>query len=199
MLIKHLGREPSVSTDAWIAPDATVCGDVTIGAGARIMHGARVIAEGGAIEIGRNCIVMENAVVRATGRHSCSISDHVLIGPCAHVVGATIDDEVFIATGAAIFHGSTLGRASEVRVHGTVHLNARLAPGAIVPIGWIAVGDPAVLFSPDPHDEIWAVQKPLNFPLTVYGIDRDTPDLMRHVTEALSQRLAAHHDDKALG
>src|SRR5262249_48611280 len=156
------------------------------------------IAEGGAIKIGRHCIVMENAVVRATGVHSCSIADHVLIGPCAHVVGATIDDEVFIATGAAVFHGSTLGRASEVRVHGTVHLKTRLAPGATVPIGWIAVGDPARLLPPERHEEIWAVQKPLNFPLSVYGIDRDTPDLMRRVTEAVSQRLAAHQGDRVI-
>ena len=46
---------------------------------------------------------------------------------------------MFVATGAAIFHGAVLGRGSEVRVHATVHLRTRLEPGAVVPIGWVAV------------------------------------------------------------
>ena len=42
-----------------------------------------------------------------------------------------------------------------------------------MPIGWIAAGDPAQLFSPDRHEELWAVQEPLDFPGTVYGLSRD--------------------------
>jgi len=183
MLIEHAGKRPTIDPTAWVAPDATVCGDVTIGPGVRILHGARVVGEaGGAIRIGRDAIIMENAVIRASPKHPCTIGDHCLIGPSAHVTGATLEDEVFVATGAAIFHGAALGRGSEVRVHATVHLRTRLAPGATVPIGWVAVGDPARILPPDRHDEIWEVQKPLNFPEWVYGFDRSTPDLMRRVT-----------------
>jgi acetyltransferase-like isoleucine patch superfamily enzyme len=97
MLIEHAGKRPHIDPSAWVAPDATVCGDVTLGAGTRILHGARIIGEGGgAIRIGLNCIVMENAVIRASRRHSCSIGDHCLIGPNAHVTGAEIEDEVFL-------------------------------------------------------------------------------------------------------
>jgi carbonic anhydrase/acetyltransferase-like protein (isoleucine patch superfamily) len=199
MLIEHLGKAPSIDASAWVAPDATLCGDVTLGAESRVMHGARIIAEGGRIEIGARCIVMENAVVRAAGGHDCRIGDHVLIGPLAHVVGATIEEEVFIATGAAVFHGSRLGRGAEVRVHAIVHLKTDLPAGATVPIGWIACGAPAQLFSPDRHEALWAVQAPLNFPLTVYGLGRATPDLMRAITERVSQRLASHRDDKPVG
>jgi carbonic anhydrase/acetyltransferase-like protein (isoleucine patch superfamily) len=199
MLIEHEGKRPDVDRTAWIAPDATVCGNVAIGPGARVLHGARIIGEGGGtIRIGRECIVMENAVVRATPRHSCTIGDHCLIGPNAHVIGATLEDEVFVATAAAIFHGAQLGRASEVRVHGIVHLRTRLEPGSTVPIGWVAVGYPARILPPDRHDEIWAVQKPLNFPEWVYGFDRDTPELMRHVTERLSKMLSTHAGDVLL-
>jgi len=102
---------------------------------------------------------------------------------------------VFVATGAAIFHGAALGRGSEVRVHATVHLRTRLEPGAVVLTGWVAVGDPARILPPDRHDEIWEVQKPLNFPEWVYGFDRSTPDLMRRVTPQLSEALAAHAGD----
>jgi carbonic anhydrase/acetyltransferase-like protein (isoleucine patch superfamily) len=141
---------------------------------------------------------MEDAVIRATGRHPCVIGEHCLVGPTAHVVGATLDEEVFVATGAAIFHGASLGRGAEVRVRATVHLRTRLAPASVVPIGWIAVGDPAVMLSPDRHDEIWAVLKPLNFPDWVYGFRRDTPELMLHVTRRLSEVLRPHGGDTIL-
>jgi hypothetical protein len=39
------------------------------------------------------------------------------------------------------------------------------------------------------------VLKPLNFPEWVYGFDRDTPDVMRHVTLRLSEALAGHAGD----
>jgi carbonic anhydrase/acetyltransferase-like protein (isoleucine patch superfamily) len=200
MIIVHAGKRPRIDPSAWVAPDATVCGDVTIGPGARILHGARVIGEGGgAIRIGRNCIVMENAVVRASQHHPCTISDHCLIGPSAHVTGAVLEDEVFVATAAAVFHGARLGRGSEVRVHATVHLRTRLEPGAVVPIGWVAVGDPAHILPPDRHEEIWAVQGPLNFPLWVYGFERGTPQLMVQVTSRLSEALGAHRNDTPAG
>jgi len=158
MILSYEEQSPSIDPDAWVAQDATVCGDVTIGAGSRIMHGARLVAEaGGSIHIGRNCIVFENAVIRATSRHDCSIGDYCIVGPNSHVVGAQIDDEVFVATGAAVFHGAQIGRGSEVRINGTVHLRTRLEPGSTVPIGWVAVGDPAEILSSDQHEAIWAL------------------------------------------
>lgn len=199
MLIDHQGLRPQVHPDAWVAPDATLCGDISIGPGCRIMHGARLVAEGGTITLGAHCIVLENAVLRASGRHDCRLGDHVLIGPNAHVVGATIEDEVFVATGAALFHGCHVGCGSEVRINAIVHLKTKVAPGTVVPIGWIACGDPAELFSPDRHDELWEKQKPLNFPLTVYGLDRDTPDMMKAITKGMAARLGVHRDDLIIG
>ena len=59
-----------------LAPDATLCGHVTIGPGVRILHGARLIGEaGGAIRIGRDGIIMENAVIRASTKHPCTIGE----------------------------------------------------------------------------------------------------------------------------
>lgn len=199
MIIEHDGKRPKIDPTAWIAPDATVCGDVTIGSGARVLFGARIIAEnGGTIRIGRDCIVMENAVVRATFTHPCTVGDHCLIGPNAHVVGATLEGEVFVATAVAIFHGARLGRGSEARPHATVHLRTNLPPHGVVPIGWVAVGDPARILPPDKHDEIWALQKPLNFPEWVYGFARETPELMRKITQRLSESLGAHAADELI-
>src|SRR5215468_10742729 len=195
MIVKHQGKTPRIDASAYVAPNAVVCGDVSIGAGCRILFGAQVIAEGGAIAIGAECIVMENAVLRSNTRHSLAMGDNCLIGPNAHVVGCRIEDEVFIATGAAIFHGAALGRRAEVRINGVVHLKTKLPAGATVPIGWVAVGDPAQILPPDDHDKIWSIQRPLNFPLAVYGFDRDEADMVK-ITRRVAEALAAHRDDE---
>lgn len=196
MLIKHNGVLPSIDPSAWVAPNAVVCGNVTVGPGCRIMFGAQVIAEGGAISIGRECIVMENAVLRSTGRHPLVIGNNCLVGPNAHVVGCTVEDEVFIATGAAVFHSARLGRGSEVRINAVVHLKTHVAPGETVPIGWVAVGSPAQILPPGEHERIWAVQEPMNFPLTVYGFERSEAT-MEKITRRLSEALGSHAFDES--
>ena len=197
MLLEHEGKAPRIHQSAYVAPTATVCGDVTIGPDCRIMFGANLIAAGGRIEIGSCAIIMENAVVRSTPTHSTRVGDHCLVGPHAHLVGCTLEEECFVATGAAVFHGARLERGVELRVNGVVHLRTRLAAGTNVPIGWVAVGDPAHVFPPDEHDAIWEIQGPLDFPLTAYGITRSRAD-MRKITERVSARLSAHGDDKVI-
>ena len=110
MIIEHAGKAPRIHPEAWVTPDATVCGDVALGAGTRIMHGARLVAEGGAIAIGSTCIVMENAVVRGRASHPVRLGDRVLVGPHAHVNGAWVGDEAFIATGASLFSSDIWSR-----------------------------------------------------------------------------------------
>ena len=83
---------------------------VVVGSHSRVLFGAVLTAEGGPVEIGANCVVMEHAVVRGTPRHPTRIGDHVLIGPQAHLSGCVIEDDVRIATGAMLFNGARLGR-----------------------------------------------------------------------------------------
>jgi len=195
MLIKHLGHAPHIDPTAYVAPNAVVCGDVTVGPGCRILFGAQVVAEGGSIRIGSECIVMENAVLRSTPRHSLAIGNNCLIGPNAHLVGCTVEDEVFVATGAAVFHSARLGKGCEVRINGVVHLLTHVPAGATVPIGWVAVGNPAKILPSSEHEQIWEVQQPLNFPLAVYGFERSEADMVK-ITRRLSESLASHSSDE---
>ncbi len=197
MIIKHQNQTPKIHPSSYIAPNAAICGEVTIGENSRIMHGAQVIAEGSPIVIGANCIVLQNAVIRGAFDHGVSIGDNCLIGPNAHVAGCTLEDQVFIATGASIFHGSIIKTKSEVRINGVVHLKTVVPPGSTIPINWVAVGDPMQLFAPDCHQEIWEVQKQYDFPKAVYGIDRPPPgeSKMPAVCRVMSERLGSHQED----
>ena len=195
MLYEHLGARPRIHETAVIAPTAVVSGDVEIGADCQVLHGAVITAEGGPITLGENVIVMENAIVRASSANPVHIGDHVLIGPGASVSGAVIGDEVFLATGTRVFNGAKIGARAEVRINAVVHLRTTLPEDTVVPIGWVAVGDPLLLLSPDKHEEIWAAQRELDFPGYVFGVDRDTPDVMVQLTERYGRSLARHADD----
>jgi gamma-carbonic anhydrase len=175
----------AIDPTAIVASSAVVTGDVMIGPGSRVLHGAVLNGDLGPVRIGSYVVVMEQALLRGRPDHPLRIGDHVLVGPHAHLNGTRVEDEVFVATGASMFPGSSAGHGSELRINSVLHVNSRLAPGTVVPIGWIAAGDPAQLFSPDRHDDLWAVQEPLDFPGTVYGVPRGTSmrEIMRRQSE----------------
>lgn len=199
MLIEHQGKSPRIDSTATIAPNAVICGDVAIGGHSRVLFGAVLTAEGGPVEIGAHCIIMENAVIRGTARHPARIGDHVLVGPHTHLTGCTVEDCVFLATGAVVFNGAVIGAGSEVRINGLVHLNSVLGPDSVVPIGWVAVGDPAEILPPNEHERIWSIQQPLDFPGTVFGLKRTAPaDLIHNLTERYARALAKHGEDRVL-
>jgi carbonic anhydrase/acetyltransferase-like protein (isoleucine patch superfamily) len=196
MLIEHRGSSPLVDESAYVAPTAIISGAVTLAAGVRVLHGAVITAEDGRISIGENTVVMEHALVRGRAGHDVHIGHSVMVGPHAHVNGAHVGDEAFIATGASLFPGSTVGAGAEVRINAVVQVNTAVAAGVVVPIGWVAVGDPAQLFSADRHDEIWAIQKTLKFGATVYGTGPETT--MRDIMAGQSEFYGAHRSDRAI-
>jgi carbonic anhydrase/acetyltransferase-like protein (isoleucine patch superfamily) len=194
MILTHRGERPAIPESAYVAPSAVLCGAVTLGERVRVLHGAVLTAEDGEIWIGDDVVIMENALVRGRSRHPASVGDSVLIGPHAHLNGATVEDEVFIATGASLFPGSVAGRGSELRINSVLHVNSRLAADTVIPIGWVAVGDPAQLFSPDRHEVLWQLQAELDFPGTVYGVPRGTP--LRTIMARQVEFYRAHQDDQ---
>ena len=198
MLIEHEGRTPQVDPSAWVAPTAVLSGDVRVGPDCRVLFGAVLSDEGGPVEVAERAIVMENALIRGRGGHATRIGRNVIVGPHAHVNGAVVEDDAFLATGAALFPGARIGAGAEVRIHGVVHVNSVLPAGGLVPIGWVAVGDPAAVLPPDRHDDIWAIQEGLDFPGTVFGFPRDTPDLQARVARRYADLFGRHRDDRIL-
>jgi gamma-carbonic anhydrase len=198
MLIEHEGAAPRVHPTAYVAPTAVLCGDVEVGAHCRILFGAVLTAEDGAVRLGERCIVMENAVLRGRALHPARLGDRVLIGPHAHVNGADVADEAFIATGASLFPGSRVGAGAEVRINAVLHVNSTLPDGAELPIGWIGVGDPASMFPPKAHDEIWEIQRTLDFAGTVTGLAPDAlaGGAMAALTETYAELYGRHLGDR---
>jgi hypothetical protein len=73
-----------------------------------------------------------------------------------------------------------------------------LPPDGLVPIGWVALGSPAVVLPPSAHEQIWELQRPVNFPRVAYGVDRE-PDGsvdMREITRRIAEGLRRHGEDR---
>ena len=172
MILRDGVCAPRIVPSARIAPNAVISGDVEIGPNTSVGYGAVIVAESGPVRIAGDCVIMENAVLRGIRGFDLEIGPFSLIGPRAVLNGCRVGRECFVATGATIFNGAVIGDRSEIRINAVVHLRSRIDPGAMVPIGWVAVGDPARILPPDQHDAIWAVQKDLDFPGQVFGVGR---------------------------
>ncbi|HEY3718456.1 MAG TPA: gamma carbonic anhydrase family protein [Jatrophihabitantaceae bacterium] len=198
MWLRHRDSEPSIDPSAYVAPSAVLSGDVRIGPDSRVLHGAVVSADGGAVTIGANSVIMEQAVLRGTPAHPVAVGDHVLVGPHAYLTGCEIADEVFVATGAMVFNGARMGRASRVGLGGAVHIGTQLAAGDNVPIGWIAVGDPARIYAPGDAEPILAgLSDRGGFLPYVFGVEDtgDRGEMMRTTMRRYTRSLARHRDD----
>ena len=195
--IRHLGQEPCIHPDAYVAPTAVLSGQVSVGAGSCIMHGAVLAAEGGPVQIGSHCVIMENAVLRGTGRHPLLMGDGVLIGPHVQLTGCCLADEVFIAAGAMVLNGAHLGRAASAALGAVIHVGAIVPAMARVPIGWVAVGDPARMYPPGEAEPIQASLAGAGWSFFPFAFGVDDAGGRREQLRAALQRytraIARHH------
>jgi carbonic anhydrase/acetyltransferase-like protein (isoleucine patch superfamily) len=202
MKIRHRETTPSVDPEAYVAPTAVLSGQVTVGPGSCVLPGAVLSADGGSVEIGANCVIMEHAVLRGTPRHPLTIGDHVLVGPHSYLSGCTVGDEVFIATGAMVFNGALMGQASSVALGGAVHIGCVVPPQTRIPIGWVAVGDPARLYPPEQADDIRAgLEEAGGFLPFVFGTDpaAGRSEQMRTAMGRYASFLSrSHHGDEPI-
>lgn len=201
MFVEHLGNQPVIDPEAVIAPTAVISGDVHIGSGSVVLAGAVITSEGAPVRIGQHCIVMENAVLRGAGTNPCILGDHVLIGPHAHITGATLNNCTFVATGASVFNGAVLEQGVVVAINAVVHIGTRCAAGTGVPIGHIALGDPATIYLPHEASTVHAQLRAMGFTKVVFGFEAESladARTIEKVCKKYAQSLRAHRGDVIL-
>jgi carbonic anhydrase/acetyltransferase-like protein (isoleucine patch superfamily) len=118
LILSSGAKRPKIHSSAYVAPTATIAGEVTIEADCAVLHGAVISAEGAAVTIGANTVIMENAVLKAGGgsaqQYPLSIGERCMIGPHAYVVGAAIGNGCTVGGGAKIFGGAELEEGKNV-------------------------------------------------------------------------------------
>ncbi|MCS6885696.1 MAG: gamma carbonic anhydrase family protein [Acidobacteriota bacterium] len=197
IIVEHAGKRPVIHPTAYVAPNAVVCGDVEIGEDSRVLFGAVITAEGAPIRIGKGVIIMENAVVRASGGRKRSfpttIGDYVFIAPNAHISGATLEYRAYVGTGAVVLNGATVERNAAVTVGSIVHIQTRIPAETVVPLHHIVIGDPCRVYSSGQADMVIDELMRRNFREYVFGLaEREI------LAEKYSRHLGMHLKDKLL-
>ncbi|MBV9277546.1 MAG: gamma carbonic anhydrase family protein [Candidatus Eremiobacteraeota bacterium] len=198
MIISSNTRKPKVHASAYVAPSAVISGDVTVEEDCAILHGAVITAEGAPIVVGANSVIMENAVLKASGgsamQFPCTIGESCIIGPGAYIVGATIEPGAFIASGARVFNGATVDSGVSVAIGAIVHIDTHVRTGQHVPMQHIAYGDPATIHPPREAPE---VHEQMNFFESVFNLP-PSDDVREKAAQAYAKFLRKHHAQDAV-
>ncbi len=116
MIVSSGTKKPKIHSSAYISPASTISGDVEIGSGCAVLHGAIITAEGAKVTIGSDTVVMENAVLKASGgtaiQFPLTIGERCIVGPGAYLVGATVGEGCFVGATTRLGNGESLADGS---------------------------------------------------------------------------------------
>ena len=138
-LIKEVrGIKPQIGKHCFIAENATILGAVEIGDNCSIWFNAVIRGDVHYIRIGHHSNVQDGAIVHATYQKSpTEIGNYVSIAHGAIIHGCTIHDNVLVGMGAIIMDDAVIGSNSIIAA------GALIKKGTIVPEGSVFAGVPA--------------------------------------------------------
>jgi len=131
------GREPTVSSSAWIAPTATLVGDVRVEDEASVWYGAVLRADFAPIIVRSGANIQDGSVLHGAADPITEIGEGATIGHLCVVHGCVIGAEALIGNGSTVLDGAVIGSRVLVAAGSTV------PPGMRIPDGMLAVGTPA--------------------------------------------------------
>ena len=138
-LIKTLkGNTPKVGNDCFLAETATLIGEVEIGDNCSIWYNAVLRGDVHYIKVGNNTNIQDNATVHATYKKSpTNIGNNVTIAHGAIIHGCTIQDNVMIGMNAVVLDDAIV-ESNSIVAAGSV-----ITKGTIVESGSVYAGVPA--------------------------------------------------------
>jgi carbonic anhydrase/acetyltransferase-like protein (isoleucine patch superfamily) len=138
-LIKSVrGFTPMFGKNCFLADNATVVGEVEMGDNCTVWFNAVVRGDVHSIKIGHNTNIQDGAIIHGTYQKANTvIGDNVSIAHNAVVHGCRIEDNVLIGMGAIIMDNAIVG-ANSVIAAGAVVL-----PGSVIEPGSVYAGTPA--------------------------------------------------------
>ena len=137
MMLSFGGKMPRDEGAVFVAANATVLGDVTLGRGVNIWYGAVLRADEGALILGENSNVQDNAVLHCDPGGQVVLGKNVTVGHSALVHGCTVGDNSLIGMHATLLNHSVVGKRC------IIGAGALVPEGMVIPDDSVAVGIPA--------------------------------------------------------
>ncbi len=143
VILPVLGHLPKLHDSCWLAPNATVVGDVEMGENCTVWFNAVVRGDVNKIRIGHHSNVQDGAVIHCTYQKTATIiGNYVSIAHNAIVHGCTIEDHVLIGMGAIVMDNAYIESGSIIAA------GAIVTQGTRIPKGSIYAGNPAKFLKP---------------------------------------------------
>lgn len=151
------GGKPKLDKSVFTAPGSVVVGDVEMGENCSVWYNAVVRGDVNYIRIGNETNVQDLSMLHVTNKtHPLIIGDKVTIGHSVTLHGCTIENLCLIGMGAVILDGARVESGS------IVGAGALVPPNFVVPSGTLAVGVPAKIVRKLSDAEIEELHKSAN-------------------------------------
>lgn len=138
--LKYSGVHPQLSMTNFVAPNATIFGDVKCRMGSSIWYGATLRVEGGSIDLGKNAVVHDNAIIASN-----SSKTPVKIGHNAWIGSNSLIEDSEIGDGAVVGMASTIPKDCVLEHNSVLAPGSSLEQGTRVKSRELWGGSPAVL------------------------------------------------------
>lgn len=137
MIRSYNGKTPRLGKDVFLAENATVIGDVELCDRANIWYGAVLRGDEGAIFVGTDSNVQDNATLHTGKEFPVVLGKGVTVGHNAIVHGCTVGDDTMIGMGACVLNGAVIGKGC------IIGAGALVKEGQQIPDYSLCVGVPA--------------------------------------------------------
>lgn len=132
LIIPFGGKTPRLGKDVFLAPTAVLIGDVEIGDHTSVWFGCVLRGDFGAIRVGRNCTLQDNAVIHSGEDCDTVLGDNVTLGHNVTVEGCVIGDNTLIGVNAVVLPYSRIGTGSLIAASSLVLERAEIPDYVLV-------------------------------------------------------------------
>jgi len=131
-ILKVKDVSPQIAKNCFLAPNATIVGDVEIGEDCSIWFNAVVRGDVHYIKIGKNVNIQDGAVIHCTYKKApVNIGNNVSIAHNAIVHGCTIEDDVLVGMGAILMDDVYVESKSLIAAGALVSKGTRIKTGEV--------------------------------------------------------------------
>ena len=132
LIIPVRGINPKFGKNCFFAENSTIIGDVEMGDNCSVWFNAVVRGDVHYIRIGNNTNIQDGAVIHCTYRKApTEIGNNVSIAHNAIVHGCTIEDNVLIGMGAIVMDHAVVKTGSIIAAGAVVLANTVVEPGCV--------------------------------------------------------------------
>lgn len=132
LILPVKGVEPKYGDNCYFADNATIVGMVEMGDNCSVWFNAVVRGDVNTIKIGNNTNIQDGAVIHCTyQKYSTTIGNNVSIAHNAIVHGCVVEDNVLIGMGAIVMDDAVVGEGSVVAAGAVVLAGTKIEPGSI--------------------------------------------------------------------